>query len=67
MEPGVHRRSNLALAVIHDLKHECAAETVLSDPKEKLLADLSQMLDDLDALGLSLAAVHVDAAICSLK
>lgn len=67
MEHGGHRRKDLALSVIHDFNNACAAEAVPSGPREKLLSDLSQILDGLDALGLSLAAIHVDAAICALK
>ena len=32
-----------------------------------LLADLERILDELDAEGLELVAVHVDTAICALK
>lgn len=67
MQRGTQHRADLSLAATPHPEIAPIPDRLARDFQERLLCDLSRILEELDTNGLPLAAVHVDAAICALK
>lgn len=67
MQRKREQKTCLAPTVVPHCEKVPGNAKLTKDCQEKLIGGLEQALEELDALGLSLAAIHLDSAICAVK
>jgi hypothetical protein len=66
VQRGTRHRADRCLPATSDPEIAPIPDRLTQGLQEELLCDLRRILEELDALRLPLAAIHVDAAICAL-
>jgi hypothetical protein len=63
----LHQKASVDLAVASDCEKTPIAGELTKASQERLVSDLKQTLAELDSFSLSIAAIHVEAAISAIK
>ena len=67
MQRRLRQKGSLDLGAASDCEKSPSAGGLTKASQERLISDLKQTLSDLDSYSLSIAAIHVEAAICAIK